>query len=160
MKELGWRLALLLLLVTFTAGCASRSAATPEPTPIGHCAIPPRTWADLDACEADPERLSLKIAESRHGKTIATIAVASKDPGDILAALGAFAVEWSTGADSFTVWAYSDAEAEDLGGYNRGVLFWNNDGPIEVGICTNWYDLDDGGPEVCAEEQTFAVSQR
>ncbi|MEW6223204.1 MAG: hypothetical protein AB1627_01105 [Chloroflexota bacterium] len=136
----------------------SRATPAPPPAPADRCELPPRTYADLAACQGSSEQLELQIAESYQGKTTAKIAIASKDPQEILAAMGAFTAEWSLGADSFTLFAYGSASDAAAGSYNRGRLFWNNGGPITLDICTAYMDLGDGGPEICSEEQHFTVT--
>lgn len=53
----------------------------------------------------------------------------------------------------------SEADYRAGAGYNRGRLFWNNGGPIEVDICTEFADLRDG-IDFCSNEYTFTVENR
>lgn len=115
-----------------------------------------KSYDDLRSCRASPVQVELEIADDFQGKTTSKIAVTSKDPDAILAAMGAWAVEWSTGADSFTVFAYGSESDAELGGYNRGVLFWNDGGPISVDICTAFTDLE--GTDFCEQRRSLTLA--
>ena len=155
----GWPIVVALLLSACAGGGDRIGPGDPTAPNTGTCAIPPRTFADLAACNGTSEQIELEIAESFEGKTTAKIAITSKDPQAILAGMGGYAAEWSTGADSFTVFAYGSANDYASGaGYNRGRIFWNNGGPITVDICTTISDL--GGIDFCETETTYTVTNR
>jgi hypothetical protein len=105
------------------AGCSGGSMAPADSPrlPTGSCTMPPSRYEDLAACRGSSEQIELDIAGSFNGKTTARIAIVSKDRRWILAAMGAHTAEWSIGADSFTLFAYSSANAYHAGGaYDRG----------------------------------------
>lgn len=154
------------VLVLLLAGCGSgvTSSATtisvtaPPSLTTQSCTLPPASYEVLRACEGQSTQLELKIAESMDGKTTARIAVKSKDPEAILAAMGAFMSEWDAGARSFTVWAYGSARDARRGGYNRGVLFYNNDGPVTIRVCTAFEKLE--GVDFCTDEDEYVIPGR
>lgn len=149
------------------SGSPGNADATVKPTPAvasatppasGSCTIPPKTYADLAACRGESEQISLEVADSVQGKTVGRIAIASRDPAEILAAMGDYTRQWSTRADSFTVFAYAKAaDYAEGAGYNRGRIFWNNGGPITVNICTAFMDLGDG-MDFCEAEAEYTVA--
>jgi len=149
----------LAVLAALAVGCSS-GANRADPTPAAAtCAFPPHTYDDLEACKGDSQQIELKVADSYDGKTTARIAITSKDPRTIVAAMGAYAAEWSAGADSFTVFAYgSESDYRDGGGYNRGRIFWNNGGPITVDVCTAFDDSQ--GVATCSKESSYMVTNR
>lgn len=130
----------------------------PTPPTSVSCTIPPKTYADLASCRGESEQISLEVADSFEGKTVGRIAIASRDPAEILAAMGDYTRQWSSGADSFTVFAYAKVADYAAGaGYNRGRIFWNNGGPITVNICTAFMDLGDG-MDFCEAEDEYTVT--
>jgi hypothetical protein len=137
------------------------SAARSEPLAAGpSCSIPPKTYADLETCRGSSEPISLDVADSIERKTVGRIAISSKDPTAILAAIGDDARKWSSGAKSFTVFAYAAVGDYAAGaGYNRGRLYWNNGGEITVNICTAISVADDG-MDFCDDEAVYAVANR
>jgi ABC-type glycerol-3-phosphate transport system substrate-binding protein len=171
------RIAIAMLLIAVLTAACSRTAPTHGPTNAptkspsnvpsnaptevgaGSCSIPPRTYDDLAACTGASEEIELQVAENSDGKTVGRIAVASKDPLDILAAMGAYAsANISTNANSFTVFAYGSADDYENGtSYNRGRIFRTYRGPIKVAICTEFAVLDDGR-DFCTKEQTYTVA--
>src|SRR5215217_4201804 len=128
-----------LVFAMLTAACSGTSSSTTAAkTSAGaNCSIPPRTYSDLEACDGNSTEIELTVAKSFDGKTTAKIAIASRDPRQILSAMGAYTKEWSTGADSFTVLAFgAETDPESGAGYNRGRIYWNNGGEITVNLCT------------------------
>lgn len=154
------RLLWVTALVAAVAGCSGAQPVATSGSPAAaaaRCAIPPRTYDDLQACDGEYDEIEIIVAKSRLGKTTVRIAVASQDPTDILAAMGAAARKWSTGADSFTVWAYATTSDYGAGaGYNRGMIFWNERGEITVRICTAYSDIGDG-MDFCDDEAEYLV---
>lgn len=148
----------LLVAACSWGGSAPATARVTAPAAGGpRCAIPPRTYDDLKACDGEYDEIEVNVAKSRQGKTTVRIAVASQGPADILAAMGATARKWSTGADSFTVWAYATTTDYGAGaGYNRGMIFWNDRGEITVRICTAYSDIGDG-MDFCDDEAEYLV---
>lgn len=106
------------------------------------CTLEMRTYSDLASCEGPSEEYSIKLAKDFDGKTVARIIVPAKDPLEILAAMGSYTREWSVGADSFTVFAIGSETAAAEGGYNRGRIFWNNGGPIDVQVCKAYVTIE------------------
>jgi hypothetical protein len=101
----------------------------------------------------------LTIAETFQGKTTAKVAIASKDPQVILAGMGAYTAQWSIGAVSFTLFAYGSREDAESGvGFNRGRIFWNDEGPITVDICTAYAAAE--GVEICTGQDSYTVDNR
>lgn len=154
------------ILITGCSGPPGTSAPakTPQTTvkpPISSsCTIPPKTYADLASCRGDSEQISLEVADSFEGKTVGRIAIASRDPAEILAAMGEYTGRWSSSANSFTVFAYAKVtDYAAAAGYNRGRIFWNNGGPITVNICTAFMDLGDG-MDFCEAEAEYTVANR
>jgi hypothetical protein len=151
-----------LLTLVLVSGCRGAPAASTPATAApaaASCRLPPRTYDDLAACTGSSQQLELKIASSYQGKSTAKIAVPSKDPQTILAAMGAYTAEWSIGADSWTLFAYGSADDASSGvGYNRGRLYWNNGGPITVDICTDYKEAD--GVEACSAQSHYTVTNR
>jgi hypothetical protein len=126
-------------------------------TLVGSCAIPPETYNDLAACNGAFEFLESSVADSVRRKSSAKIVVASKNPEDILAGLGAYMkVEGTT--DSFVVSAYGSNDRSIEGRFNRGRLLWNFRGPITVEICTQFAEVR--GFEICTDQIEFTVSNR
>ena len=126
-------------------------------TLVGSCAIPPETYNDLAACNGAFEFLESSVADSVRRKSSAKIVVASKNPEDILAGLGAYMkVEGTT--DSFVVSAYGSNDRSIEGRFNRGRLLWNFRGPITVEICTQFAEAR--GFEICTDQIEFTVSNR
>ena len=168
--------AALLLITLAQAACSGTvSVATPQPVAVAtaepapsvaaasgaaaSCSIPPKTYADLAACKGKSKEIKLDLAKDANGHTVARIVVASKKPKAILAAMGAYTAKWSQKADSFTVFAYgSRKDYRNGAGYNRGRIYWNDGGPIEVKICTDWYKFE--VPDACSEESTYIVENR
>lgn len=154
----------LPMLVALVVACGGRvvtetlpvQSFDAEATPS--CGIPPRTYDDLASCDGQFAEISAKIAESYQGKTVVKIAVKSKDPDAIVSAMGASVYVWSTGADSFTVFAFGSKRDAEAGGYNRGRIFWNNGGPITVDVCTAWAKV--GGIDTCTDQDTYTVANR
>jgi len=125
----------------------------------GGCTIPPRTYDDLNACTGEAEEIEVDIADSPDGQTTAHIAIPSKDPQTILAAMGASMAERSVGAANFGVFAYGSREDYAGGvGWNRGRIYWNDGGAITVDICTEFETWS--GIDVCVEESHFTVANR
>jgi hypothetical protein len=149
-RGLRWALAIALAL----------SACGGEPqTPIaGSCAIPPETYNDLAVCTGSYMFLEWTRAPDNVGtKSSAKIVITSRDPNDILAGLGAYAMAegWT---DSFIVFAYGSNDRSIEGNYNRGRLLWNLRGPITVDICTQFAEID--GVEVCTDQVEFTLPSR
>lgn len=161
------RASMSLICAILLAGCGSTDSprATSEARstiqPAGpSCTIPPKTYADLAACRGESEQISLEIADSFQGKSVVRIAIASRDPQAILAAMGDATRQWSIGANSFTVFAYAAAGDYAAGaGYNRGRIYWNDGGPITVNVCTSYIDLGDG-IDFCDEESEYIVENQ
>jgi hypothetical protein len=128
-------------------------------TRLAACAIPPDSYADLAACKGSAEQFALKLAKTFDGKTVARVAIASKDPQAILAAMAGYTAQWSTKADSFTLFAYGSQRDYKLGaGYTRGRIFWNDGGPITVDVCTRWEKV--GKVDTCTDELHFTVENQ
>lgn len=147
------------LAVAACGGTAEPTVKPASPTPVGSCSIPPRTYADLVACSGTSDPFDLQVADSFDGKTVARIAVNSRNPEEILRALGVVAREWSAGADSFSAWAYSSEKDYNEGApFNRGMIFWNDGGEITLTICTDWEKV--GGIDSCTESVDYAVKNK
>lgn len=143
---------------TMPAPASTITPVTDAPAPE-RCTLSMMTYGDLATCEGESEEYSIDIATSSVGKTVGRIIVPSKDPLEILAAMGAYAREHSGASDSFTVFAFgSELDAQE-GGYNRGRIFWNNGGPIEVDVCTTFFDIGEG-VEVCDEHVELTLENQ
>jgi hypothetical protein len=128
-------------------------------TLLAVCAIPPDTYADLAACHGTADEFDLQLAKMSDGKTVARVAIASKDPQEILAGMGAYTAAHDTTAGSFTVFAFgSERDYKRGAGYNRGRIFWNNGGPITVDVCTAWEKP--GNVDICTDELHFTVTNQ
>lgn len=165
-------LALALVMTLLLVGCGgappatTRAPATQAPAitiapmttdpATDRCTLAMTTYADLASCQGESEEYSIEVATSSVGKTLGRIIVPSKEPIEILAAMGAYARENSGASDSFTVFAFGSETDAQEGGYNRGRIFWNNGGPIEVDVCTTFFDIGEG-VEVCDEHVTMTL---
>jgi hypothetical protein len=171
-RMLNGRIFALLVACLVVGGCGSvtRPGATPtsamnQPTEApaataAGCPVEPKTYDDLAGCDGESQQISLDVADGFQGKTIARIAIASRSPADIVAAMGAYTREWSTGANSFTLFAYGDVGDYAAGArYNRGRVFWNDGGTITVNVCTEISQLEDG-MDICDDEAEYTVANR
>ena len=150
------RVPALVLAVAFVLGACSGEPGR-SASPVVSCTIPADTYDDLAACAGPFEFLEWSAGDSVRAKSSAKIVIASRDPNDILAGLGAYTREWGL-TDSFVVLAYGSNDPSIAGRFNRGRLAWKDRGPITIEICTAFAEIK--GTEVCTDQMEFTVSNR
>jgi hypothetical protein len=157
------RRAAIVAIVLVLAGCGDARPTT-QPTAAATaggagCTLRAMKFSELKGCQAASEQVSLVIPDSKEGKTSAKIVIASKDPLQILAAIAAYTYERRGGVHSFTVFSWVTRAGVSIDEYS-GRLYWNNDGPIAVDICTAWVKIkaSGGSIELCDTRTTLTLA--